>query len=105
LRADILSRCAGRHLNAITRFDVERMVNEIVAARRSPATAEKALRIAEAVGITRRSAHKRWRHLKARPRACRGAGSPLPLLPLAVRRALDPPVAVRSTVVGCQAGE
>jgi integrase len=45
LRAHILPRVATRHLSAVTRFDVERMVNEIVAAGRSPATAEKTLRI------------------------------------------------------------
>ncbi|HVM18888.1 MAG TPA: tyrosine-type recombinase/integrase [Egibacteraceae bacterium] len=49
LRAHILPRFADRHLSAITRFDVERMVNEIVAAGRSPATAEKALRTMSAV--------------------------------------------------------
>lgn len=49
LRAHVLPRFAERHLSAITRFDVERMVNEIVAAGRSPATAEKALRTLSAV--------------------------------------------------------
>ena len=43
LRAHVPPRFADRHLSAVTRFDVERMVNEIVAAGRSPATAEKAL--------------------------------------------------------------
>ncbi len=49
LRAHILPRFAERHLTAVTRFDVERMVNEIVAAGRSPATAEKTLRTMSAV--------------------------------------------------------
>ena len=49
LRAHVLPRFADRHLSAVTRFDVERMVNEIVAAGRSPATAEKALRTMSAV--------------------------------------------------------
>lgn len=37
LRAHILPRFGERHLSTITRFDVARMVNEIVAAGRSPA--------------------------------------------------------------------
>ena len=49
LRAHILPRFAERHISAITRFDVERMVNEIVAAGRSPATAEKVLRTMSAL--------------------------------------------------------
>jgi integrase len=49
LRAHVLPRFADRHLSTITRFDVERMVNQIVAAGRSPATAEKALRTMSAV--------------------------------------------------------
>lgn len=49
LRAHILPRFSERHLSAVTRFDVARMVNEIVAAGRSPATAEKALRTMSAV--------------------------------------------------------
>ncbi len=49
LQAHILPRFADRHLSAVTRFDVERMVNEIVASGRSPATAEKTLRTMSAV--------------------------------------------------------
>jgi hypothetical protein len=49
LRAHILPRFGERHLSTITRFDVARMVNEIVAGGRSPATAEKALRVMSAV--------------------------------------------------------
>lgn len=49
LQAHILPRFAERHLSAVTRFDVERMVNEIVASGRSPATAEKTLRTRSAV--------------------------------------------------------
>ncbi|MDQ3974079.1 MAG: hypothetical protein M3276_07060, partial [Actinomycetota bacterium] len=43
------ARFADRLLVAITRFDVERMANEIVAAGRSPVTAEKALRTLSAI--------------------------------------------------------
>ncbi len=53
LPAHILPRFAARHLSAVTRFDVERMVNEIVASGRSPATAEKTLRTMSAVIGTR----------------------------------------------------
>ena len=49
LRAHVLPRFGDRHLSTITRFDVARMVNEIVAAGRSPATAEKTLRTMSAV--------------------------------------------------------
>jgi hypothetical protein len=44
LRTHIVPRFGQVHLSAITRFAVERMVNEIVASGRSAATAEKALR-------------------------------------------------------------
>src|SRR5690606_14629884 len=49
LRAHGLPRLAERHPSAITRFDVERMVNQIGAAGRPPAPAEKALRTLGAV--------------------------------------------------------
>jgi hypothetical protein len=44
LRTHIVPRFGDVHLSAITRFAVERMVNEIVASGRSAATAQKALR-------------------------------------------------------------
>ena len=45
LRAHVVPRLGQRRLRDITRFDVERFVNEVVASGRSPATAHKVLRV------------------------------------------------------------
>lgn len=101
LRAHVLPRFADRNLSAITRFDVERMVNEIVAAGRSPATAEKALRTLSAVLAAAVNA----RLIRDNPAAACG----LPAPPAATSRASSlrprwrpsPPASGRPTTCSC----